>query len=89
MKEEVGLAVKNLRYYRSQPWPPSSSLLFGFFCDLDGSDAITLDEHELEHAEWLDRADLPADDGHSLTRDMMRVLRERSEERFPATSLPF
>ncbi len=89
VKEEVGLAVKNLRYYRSQPWPPSSSLLFGFFCDLDGSDAITLDEHELEHAEWLDRADLPADDGHSLTRDMMRVLRERSEERFPATSLPF
>lgn len=86
VKEEVGLAVKNLRYYKSQPWPPSSSLLLGFFCDLDGSDAITLDDHELEHAEWRDRDDLPADDGHSLTRDMMRVLRERGEERFPATS---
>lgn len=35
--EEVGLRVKNLRYYKSQPWPPSSSLLFGFFCELDGS----------------------------------------------------
>lgn len=34
--EEVGLKVTNLRYYKSQPWPPSSSLLFGFFCDLDG-----------------------------------------------------
>ena len=34
--EEVGLKVANLRYYKSQPWPPSSSLLFGFFCDMDG-----------------------------------------------------
>lgn len=85
--EEVGLKVKNLRYYKSQPWPPSSSLLFGFFCDLDGDDAITLDDHELEHAEWLDRADLPReDDDYSLTRDMMRVLREHGEERWPATS---
>lgn len=85
--EEVGLKVRNLRYYRSQPWPPSNSLLLGFFCELDGDDAITLDDHELEHAEWLDRADLPREgDDHSLTRDMMRVLRERGEERYPASS---
>ena len=51
--EEVGLKVTNLRYYKSQPWPPSSSLLFGFFCDLDGESSITLDDHELEEAEWI------------------------------------
>ena len=82
--EEVGLRVKNLRYYKSQPWPFSSSLLMGFFCELDGSDAIILDEHELESAEWLDRADLPTEDAdYSLTRDMMQVLREGRDKSYP------
>ena len=79
--EEVGLSVKNLRYYKSQPWPPSSSLLFGFFCELDGDARITLDEHELEHAEWLPREELPKEESdYSLTREMMRVLREGREK---------
>lgn len=87
VKEEVGLAVKNLRYYASQPWPPSSSLLFGFFCDLDGAASITLDHHELEHAEWLERADLPkGESDYSLTREMMRVLREGRETDYPVSS---
>lgn len=77
--EEVGLRVKNLRYYKSQPWPPSSSLLFGFFCELDGSNSIKLDDHELESAEWIDRDKLPCDEDYSLTRDMMQVLRDGGE----------
>lgn len=81
--EEVGLHVKNLRYYKSQPWPPSSSLLFGFFCDLDGERSITLDEHELEEAEWIDRSALPEDEDYSLTREMMGVLREGKETSYP------
>lgn len=77
--EEVGLRVKNLRYYKSQPWPPSSSLLFGFFCELDGSNKIKLDDHELECAEWVDRGQLPQDEDYSLTYEMMQVLREGKE----------
>ena len=77
--EEVGLPVKNIRYYKSQPWPPSSSLLFGFFCELDGSNDIKLDDHELESAEWIDRDQLPRDEDYSLTRDMMQVLRDGRE----------
>ena len=80
--EEVGLKVKNLRYYKSQPWPPSSSLLFGFFCELDGSNQIKLDEHELECAEWIDRDRLPQDEDYSLTRDMMQVLSEGREQEY-------
>ena len=34
--EEVGLKVKNLRYYKSQPWSFTDTLLMGFFCELDG-----------------------------------------------------
>lgn len=72
--EEVGLKVKNIRYYKSQPWGIDSNLLLGFFCDLDGSDEITMDEEELSVALWAHRDNMPAkDDGISLTREMMRV----------------
>lgn len=80
--EEVGLRVKDLRYYKSQPWPDSSSLLFGFFCELEGDPEIRLDEHELSFAEWLDREELLTDNDHSLTREMMGVLREHRETDF-------
>jgi NAD+ diphosphatase len=75
--EEVGLKVKNIRYYKSQPWGRDGGVLMGFFCDLDGSDEIHLDENELALAQWHDRCALPAhDDGISLTREMIRVFEE-------------
>lgn len=78
--EEVGLHVKNIRYYKSQPWGRDGGVLMGFFCDLDGSDEIHLDEDELALAEWHDRHALPAhDDGISLTREMIRVFEEGRE----------
>ena len=78
--EEVGLKVKNIRYYKSQPWGIESDLLLGFYCDLDGEDAIHLDENELSLAGWYDRNELPAhDDGISLTREMIRVFEEGNE----------
>lgn len=80
--EEVGLKVKNLRYYKSQPWGRDGAVLMGFFCDLDGSDEIHLDERELSLAGWYDRHALPAkDDGMTLTREMMRVFEEGREPR--------
>lgn len=80
--EEVGLRVKNLRYYKSQPWPDSSSLLFGFFCEVDGSSEIVLDERELSMAAWVERDELLEDNDNSLTREMMGMLREHRETDF-------
>lgn len=78
--EEVGLRVKNLRYYKSQPWGVDGNILMGFYCDLDGSDAIHLDETELAVGEWHRRNALPSeDDGYSLTREMIRVFGEGRE----------
>ena len=77
--EEVGLKVKNIRYYSSQPWSFSDSLLMGFFCDVDGNTEVTLDEDELSVAEWLDREDIPAesaDSSVSLTGAMMKAFKE-------------
>lgn len=74
--EEVGLKVKNIRYYKSQPWAYSESLLFGFFADLDGPGEITLDEQELEEARWFPRTEIPEDSsGFSLTGEMIEAFR--------------
>ena len=32
--EEAGLRVKNIRYYKSQPWAIVDDLLAGFYCDV-------------------------------------------------------
>ena len=78
--EEVGLKVKNLRYYKSQPWGVDGNVLMGFFCDVDGNDTIHIDETELSMADWYAREALPArDDGISLTREMIRVFEEGNE----------
>ena len=78
--EEVGLRVKNLRYYKSQPWGVDGNVLMGFFCDLDGEDSIHLDTNELSVAQWFHRDEIPAkDDGISLTREMIRVFSEGKE----------
>lgn len=78
--EEVGLRVKNVRYYKSQPWGFDSNLLLGFFAELDGEDTIVRQEDELAVAEWKDRAEaVGMDDGISLTREMMRIFAEGRE----------
>ncbi len=79
--EETGLRVKNIRYYKSQPWGIDGNLLLGYFAELDGSSEIVLDENELAAAEWADREQLKdMDDSFSLTREMMRVFYEGRAE---------
>lgn len=74
--EEVGLRVKNLRFYKSQPWVFTDTLLMGFFAELDGSDRITLQEDELSEAVWFSRAELPTDHSAiSLTGEMIEYFR--------------
>ena len=51
--EEVGLKVKNVRYYKSQPWGIAGNLSVGYFCDLDGDDVVHLDEDEFLDVEKI------------------------------------
>ena len=76
--EEVGLKVKHLQYYKSQPWGFSDTLLMGFFCELDGEDEeIRLDQDELVEAGWYLPSEIPEDTDHaSLTSEMMNLFRE-------------
>ncbi len=80
--EEAGLRVKNIRYYKSQPWAIVDDLLAGFYCDVDGSTEIHMDATELKEAVWVRREDVigqPND--FSLTNEMMLVFRDGKEPR--------
>ncbi len=70
--EEVGLKVKNIRYYKSQPWGSAQDLLVGFYCEADGDADIHMDENELKYAEWIPRDAIELQpDAISLTNEMM------------------
>jgi NAD+ diphosphatase len=76
VKEEVGLSVHNIRYYDSQPWGFSGSLLMGFFADLDEDKPIQLEKDELSKAKWFDRNNIPhGDNALSLTWQMIEDFR--------------
>lgn len=75
--EEVGVRVKNLRYFGSQPWGFSDSVISGFFADLDGSDRIKLDRNELSEAIWLKREEIPVQSTDiSITAAMIEAFRK-------------
>jgi NAD+ diphosphatase len=59
MNEEAGLAVSNMRYVASQPWPFPGSLMIACIADA-ASDDVVLDTTELEEAIWVDRAQVRA-----------------------------
>ena len=57
--EEAGIAVSDVSYVASQPWPFPSSLMIG--CRAVARDpALTIDTTELEAAMWVDRAEVRA-----------------------------
>ena len=80
--EEIGLKVKNIRYYKSQPWAIAGDVLAGYFCDVDGDPAIRVDEQELKEALWVKREDVDGQpDDFSLTNEMMMVFKAGKEPR--------
>lgn len=75
--EEAGIRVKNIRYYKSQPWGIAQDILTGFFCEADGDGEIRMDASELKYAEWVRREDIVLQpNNNSLTNEMMMVFRD-------------
>lgn len=56
--EEVGLKVKNIRYFGSQPWPFPDSLMVGFTAEYASGD-ITIEKNEILDAGWFTVEQLP------------------------------
>lgn len=56
--EEVGIRIRNVRYFGSQPWPFPNSLMVGFTAEYDCGE-IRLEESELADAQWFAAGNLP------------------------------
>nr|WP_197414293.1 NAD(+) diphosphatase [Lacimicrobium alkaliphilum] len=56
--EEVGIKIKNLRYFDSQPWPFPHSLMMGFLAEHDSGE-INVDGEEILEADWYAADSLP------------------------------
>ncbi len=55
--EESGVAVGDVRYHSSQPWPFPGTIMVGFMAQARSRE-IAVDETELEYAHWYRRSDL-------------------------------
>ena len=53
--EEVGIKVKNVTYYKNQPWGITDSQMIGYFAELDGEDddTLSIQEDEIADARWF------------------------------------
>ena len=77
VREELGLEVKNIRYYKSQPWGVAGDVLSGYWCDVDGDPTIHRDATELGRAVWAGPDQIPGQpDDLSLTNEMMCLWRD-------------
>lgn len=58
VREEVGIEVGNLQYFRSQSWPFPNQLMLGFFAEYLAGDVVC-DQVEIDDAGWFHYRELP------------------------------
>ncbi len=70
IREEVNIEVKNIRYFGSQPWPYSNSLMVAFTAEYAGGE-IRADNSEITDAGWFTADNLPSLPGWgSIAREL-------------------
>ncbi len=71
VREEVGIEIRDVRYFGSQPWPFPSSLMVAFTAEYAGGE-LRPDPAEIEDAAWFAPGTLPpVPPGMSLARAMI------------------
>lgn len=58
VKEETGLAIKNIKYFGSQPWPYPCGLMVGFYAEYESGE-IKLQHSELSAGGWFRKDNMP------------------------------
>ena len=78
--EEVGIAIGDVTYQGSQPWPLPASLMVGFFAEA-ASTEISVDGEEISAARWFTRAELleAAESGEILLPGRISIARRLVE----------
>jgi NAD+ diphosphatase len=80
VNEEVGVDVKDIRYFGSQPWPFPHSLMIGFTATYAGGE-ISIQDEEIEDANWYSVDNLPRiPDKISIARKLIDWFLEKQEE---------
>lgn len=64
--EEVGVAVTDVRYAGSQPWPFPGSLMLGYTARVSGDATLRIDHDEIAEAHWLTRAEVAEQPAYRL-----------------------
>ncbi|WP_319446045.1 MULTISPECIES: NAD(+) diphosphatase [unclassified Mycobacterium] len=74
--EEIGLAVSDVRYLGSQPWPFPRSLMVGFHAIGDPEQEFVFSDGEIAEADWFTRAEVQAalEDGDWSSDSPSRLL---------------
>lgn len=74
--EETGIRIRGLKYFGSQPWGFSGSVIAGYTAELDGSDQLRIDTGELSEAVWHPRSSLPKElTDISIAYEMIEAMR--------------
>ncbi|MDI3314886.1 MAG: NAD(+) diphosphatase [Mycobacterium sp.] len=60
VREEIGLAVRDVRYLGSQPWPFPRSLMIGFHAIGDPDQGFSFNDAEIAEAAWFTRGEVRA-----------------------------
>lgn len=75
--EEVGVRIKNIRYYANQPWSFSDTLMIGFTAELDGRGRRSIYRKRRSRLQMGRTADIPARMDHaSIGSEMIEAFRE-------------
>jgi NAD+ diphosphatase len=73
-REEVGVEVRNIRYFGSQPWPFPHSLMIAFTAEYAGGE-VRPDGVEIEEARWFEVDALPnLPPGISISRRLITTI---------------
>ncbi|HUL38243.1 MAG TPA: NAD(+) diphosphatase [Thermodesulfobacteriota bacterium] len=79
VREEVGIDIKDIKYFGSQPWPFPHSLMIGFTATYAGGEII-IDDTEIEEAGWFTTDSLPRIPGKiSIARKLIEWFLARQE----------
>lgn len=71
VREEVGIEIKNIRYYSSQVWPFPNSLMVGFSAEY-ASGELAPDGSEIVDADWFSKDEFPEIPRHgSIARNLI------------------
>lgn len=85
IEEEVGIKVRDVRYFGSQPWPFPDSLMIGFTAKY-ASGELTIDRTEIVEAGWFHPENLPKIPGNvSIARRLIDwFVESRNREQDPS-----